>query len=133
MTSITNQKPDLSKISATDAIYKDTRPTHRKDRFAGFKYLEGTRVAERPKIRYDACSNPQGYKKAQAASSQRYGVVVGNRVKRIKRKSGVIYRRVYVMVQWDTLKSPIEHDQQRICTVEEFKELVKITRLSIGG
>jgi hypothetical protein len=129
MTTSTSQ-PETSK---TSAIYKDTRPSHQRDRFAGCKYSEGTRVAERPKFRYDCCNSPEGYLNAQRASSQRYGVVVGNRVKRIKRKSGVIYRRVYVMVQWDNLNSPMEHDQQRICTIEEFEKLEKITRLSIGS
>jgi len=122
-----------SSIRMNSAIYQDTRQNHSKNRFKGPKYSIGTRVAERPKQRFDACGSPEGYKRAQAASSQRFGTVVENRIKEVKRKNGVIHRRVYVSVQWDHLKSPIEHDQQRICAIEDFKQITEVTRLMIGG
>lgn len=132
----TNDSNQTKTTRMHSAIYKDTRKSHRKDRFSGPKYPEGTRVAERPKYRFDACSNPAGYKKAALAAGQRYGVVISNEVKVMKGKnksSNYTHRRVYVTVQWDHLKSPMVHDQQRICTIEEFEQLKEITRLTIGG
>ena len=103
-----------SSIRMNSAIYQDTRQNHSKNRFKGPKYSIGTRVAERPKQRFDACGSPEGYKRAQAASSQRFGTVVENRIKEVKRKNGVIHRRVYVSCLLYTSPSPRDRQKSRM-------------------
>jgi len=74
-----------------------------------FKFAIGQRVAEKPKTFYTN------------KLPQRYGVVVEHKVK--LQRGGT--RRKFLLVQWDHLKQPTEHDQGRICAIEDFDKVVE--------
>ena len=78
----------------------------------------GDRVAEKPK--------PVGISKKQhvlatraGIISQRHGVVTGIIIKNNSRDKR---RLVYIQVQWDHLKSPVTHLQNRLCKESQAKE-----------
>ena len=87
-----------------------------------FDYKIGDRVAERPKL-HAVFATERSMPKIQAYRSQRYGTVVGMNIK--VNKTG--NKRKYLLIQWDYLKSPMEHDQSRICPVSELDRLTKQT------
>jgi hypothetical protein len=81
----------------------------------------GDRVAERPKahgifaIREDVKERIAQYR------TQRYGTVVDISYKRTSngRKQRML------RIQWDHLKSPMEHAQMRICHERDLEEMMK--------
>ena len=87
-----------------------------------FDYKIGDRVAERPKL-HGVFARQEAMPKIQQYRSQRYGTVVGLNIK--VNKTG--NKRKYLLIQWDYLKSPMEHDQSRICPVAELDRLTKQT------
>ena len=87
-----------------------------------FDYKIGDRVAERPKL-HGVFARQETMPKIQQYRSQRYGTVVGLNIK--VNKTG--NKRKYLLIQWDYLKSPMEHDQSRICPVAELDHLTKQT------
>jgi len=87
-----------------------------------FDYKIGDRVAERPKI-HGVFATEKSIPKIQQYRSQRYGTVVGLNIKVNKGGS----KRKYLLIQWDYLKSPMEHEQARICPVSELERLTNQT------
>jgi len=87
-----------------------------------FDYQIGDRVAERPKL-HGVFAREQSITNIQQYRTQRYGTVVGLNIKLNKTGN----KRKYLLVQWDHLKSPTEHEQTRICPVSELERLTKQT------
>jgi hypothetical protein len=93
-----------------------------------FTYEVGDRVAERPKthglfaVRQEVKSRIVQYR------SQRYGTVVELVTKQSKNKRTINMLRI----QWDHLKTPMEHAQCRICPVEAFPRLMNETCAVLG-
>lgn len=85
-----------------------------------FDYKIGDRVAERPKL-HGVFARQESIPKIQQYRGQRYGTVVGLNIKVNKLGN----KRKYLLIQWDYLKSPMEHEQARICPVSELERLTK--------
>jgi len=85
-----------------------------------FDYKIGDRVAERPKI-HGIFASKESIQKVAAYRSQRYGTVVGLNIKLNRNGS----KRKYLLVKWDCVTTPMEHEQTRICPVSELERLTK--------
>jgi hypothetical protein len=86
---------------------------------AEYKYQVGDRVAERPKGHGLFTVNPQVKQRIAKYRSQRYGTLIA--IKEKKTSSGA--RQKILVIQWDNLKSPMEHAQFRICPACEIQKL----------
>ena len=88
-----------------------TKPQH--------KYLIGDRVAERPKSHGIFAVRNEVRDKIRQYRGQRYGTVVGLNIKLNRNGS----KRKFLLIQWDHLKSPTEHEQMRICPADQLVKL----------
>lgn len=87
------------------------------------RFKEGDRVAERPKASMLSAIRKEMREKVAKYANQRYGTVVGCRIKTIPTRNKTTTRRCFVQVLWDGMKTPSEHEQMRICFVEELEGL----------
>ncbi len=83
-----------------------------------YKFKIGDRVAERPKTHSAFATRPETMAITRQYK-QRYGTVVDIKHKRARDKR--VMR--YLLIKWDHLKSPMEHQQCRICPIEELSQL----------
>lgn len=88
---------------------------------AQFKFNLGDRVAERPKNHGMLATRAEVQDVIIKNRFQRYGTVVEVFDKRIA--NGRIQK--MLRIQWDHLKSPMDHAQMRICPIEELQTLTK--------
>jgi hypothetical protein len=88
-----------------------TKPQH--------QYNIGDRVAERPKSHGIFAVRQEVKERIQRYRAQRYGTVVGLNIKVYRNGS----KRKFLMIQWDHLKSPTEHEQMRICPADQLVKL----------
>lgn len=86
-----------------------------------FEYKQGDRVAERPKNHGMVATRAEVQDVIVRNRSQRYGTVVDVFYKRISNGR----KQKMLRVQWDHLKSPMDHAQMRICPVEELQSLTE--------
>ena len=82
-------------------------------------YSIGERVAERPKSHGIFAARQEAKDRIQKYYSQRYGTVVGLNIKLNRNGS----KRKFLLIQWDHLKSPTEHEQMRICPADQLVKL----------
>ena len=81
------------------------------------KFAPGDRVSERPSVRTLFAASPQAKERAKSCSYLRKGVVVDAYLKGTKGR-----RQAVVLVQWDHLKTPVEHAQARLCHEDELSK-----------
>lgn len=93
------------------------------------RFKIGDRVAERPKTHASFATRPESMAVTKRCRVQRYGTIIDIRCKR--HKSNRVTR--YLLVQWDHLKSPMEHAQSRICHIDDFAKVMDETCSVIGG
>jgi hypothetical protein len=84
-----------------------------------YDYTIGDRVAERPKAHGIFAVRNETKERIQQYRGQRYGTVVGIKLK--PNKSGA--KQKFLLVKWDHLKSPTEHAQMRICPADQLQRL----------
>lgn len=84
------------------------------------KFAPGDRVSERPSVRTFFAGSPQAKERAKSCSGLRKGVVVDVYLKGTK--SAKSRRQAVVLVQWDHLKTPVEHAQARLCHEDELSK-----------
>lgn len=87
------------------------------------RFKEGDRVAERPKASMLSAIRKESRERVAKYASQRYGTVVGCRIKTIQTRKKTTTRRCVVQVLWDGMKTSSEHEQMRICFIEELEGL----------
>lgn len=92
-----------------------------------YSFNVGDRIAERPKLHALLAVRQESLAIVQRNSSQRYGTVVGHATKINKRGQRI----KFLLIQWDHLKSPMEHAQHRICPIDQLAELTK--NISVPG
>lgn len=85
---------------------------------AKYVYKIGDRVAERP-INKTVVTTDR--KLIERCSVQRYGTVIGQRIK-INKGRRRTNRFVYLEIKWDHTSIPTEHAQNRICPVGELEK-----------
>jgi len=83
-----------------------------------FKFQPGDRVAERPRVTLNVASSSQGQQLFKRHNKQRYGTVTATSV-RVNTRGA---RRKIVSVQWDGSQQPSEHEQMRLCAIDELAE-----------
>lgn len=88
-----------------------------------YQFNVGDRVAERPKPHGIFTQCDETRKRIAQYRSQRYGVILDIKLKPIADGR----KRKVLVIQWDNLKSPSEHEQMRICPIEELDQLTKQT------
>jgi hypothetical protein len=86
---------------------------------ASHQYTIGERVAERPKSHGIFAVRNEVKDRIQQYRSQRYGTVVGIKIKPIRNGRN----QKVLLIQWDHLKSPTEHAQMRICPADQLVRL----------
>jgi hypothetical protein len=86
---------------------------------AQHQYTIGDRVAERPKAHGIFAVRQEVQERIQQYRSQRYGTVVGINTK--PDRGG--RNRKFLLVKWDHLKTPCEHEQMRICPIDQLVKL----------
>lgn len=86
-----------------------------------FEFQPGDRVAERPKNHGMVATRAEVQDIIKKNRSQRYGTVIEVFYKRIS--NGRMQK--MLRIQWDHLKSPMDHAQMRICPVESLQTLTK--------
>ena len=84
-----------------------------------YDYTIGDRVAERPKAHGIFTVRNEVKEHIQQYRFQRYGTVVGIKLK--PNKSGA--KQKFLMVKWDHLQTATEHAQMRICPVDQLQRL----------
>lgn len=84
-----------------------------------FKFKVGDRVAERPRLNYNISKSPRGRELYQQNNKQRYGTVVDQFI----RKDGRGANQKIIKVIWDGKQSPSDHQQMRLCFVNELDAL----------
>ena len=84
-----------------------------------YVYAIGDRVAERPKAHGIFAVRNEVRDRIQQYRSQRYGTVVGLKLK--PNKSGA--KQKFLMIRWDHLQTPTEHAQMRICPADQLEKL----------
>ena len=92
-----------------------------------YSFKVGDRIAERPKFHALFATRQEALEIAKLNSSQRYGTVVNHTTKINKRGQRI----KFLLIQWDHLKSPMEHAQHRICPIDQLSELTK--NISVPG
>lgn len=88
---------------------------------AQFNFKPGDRVAERPKDHGILATRASVQNVIVKNRTQRYGTVVETFYKRISNGR----KQKMLKIQWDHLKSPMDHAQMRICPVSELNRLMK--------
>jgi hypothetical protein len=88
---------------------------------AQFTYKVGDRVAERPKTHGILTTNSSTRERIAKYRTQRYGTVLGSKEK--KDRGGRTVK--LLVIQWDHLKSPMEHAQFRICHERDLPTMMK--------
>ena len=83
------------------------------------KFIEGDRVAEKPKASYIQVNNPRSLEIIKKNSKQRFGTVLSY-VYQANRNGS---KSPYVQVQWDHRGSPSLHAQCRLCLETELDEV----------
>lgn len=83
-----------------------------------FRFKIGDRVAEKPIIRINVSTTPEGSKRFAAHTGQRIGTVTGLLIKKNKRQS-----RKFIEVLWDGHQASSQHEQMRICSLDELSNL----------
>lgn len=86
-----------------------------------FKFKTGDRVTERPRNIVNVTSSPNGFSKYKKNLVQRYGIVTGVKIKVNARGS----RRKFISVLWDGSSQSSDHDQMRLCAVEQLPDLTQ--------
>jgi hypothetical protein len=84
-----------------------------------YAYAIGDRVAERPKSHGIFAVRKETRERIQQYRSQRYGTIVGIKLK--PNKSGS--KQKFWLVKWDHLQTPTEHAQMRICPADQLEKL----------
>lgn len=87
------------------------------------RFKAGDRVAERPKASLLSAIRKESRARVAQYSTQRYGTVVGCRIKVLQTRKKTTTRRCVVQILWDGMKTPSEHEQMRICFIEELEGL----------
>ncbi len=93
------------------------------------RFKIGDRVAERPITHASFATRPESFAIVNHCRQQRYGTVVDIKTRRGRSTKAVRY----LLIQWDHLKSPMEHAQSRICHVDDFARVMDETCAVIGG
>ncbi len=93
-----------------------------------FKFKIGQRVAEKPRINPNVCSSPQAHAIYKKNCHQRLGVVTGLLTKRNSRGQN----RKYIQVKWDNRMQPSDHEQMRICAIEDLDKEIDSVFLAHG-
>lgn len=88
-----------------------------------FKFQPGDRVAERPRVKLNIASTKQGQAVFNRHSKQRYGTVTATTIRVNSRGS----RRKIILVQWDGSQQSSEHEQMRLCAIDDLPELTQST------
>jgi hypothetical protein len=88
-----------------------------------FQFQVGDRVAERPKPHGIFTHSDETRQRIAQYRSQRYGVVLDIKLK----PSSNGRKRKVLVIQWDNLKSPSEHEQMRICPIDQLQRLTNQT------
>jgi len=83
-----------------------------------FKFKPGDRVAERPRVKLNVASSSQGRKLFNQHGKQRYGTVTAISIRVNARNA----KRKIVSVQWDGLQQSCDHEQMRLCAIDELAE-----------
>ena len=85
---------------------------------AEFKFKPGDRVAERPRVTLNVATTAQGQQLFKRYNKQRYGTVTATSV-RVNAKGA---KRKIVSVQWDGSQQSCDHEQMRLCAINELAE-----------
>lgn len=86
-----------------------------------FKFKIGDRVTERPRNTMNVASSKEAIKISAKNAKQRYGIVIGTKVKVNSRGS----RRKFITVEWDGSQKSSEHEQMRLCAVDDLPGLTQ--------
>jgi len=100
-----------------------TTPTQDKQATITPRFKPGDRVAERPKASLLSAIRKESRARVAQYCTQRYGTVVGTRMKIIQTRKKTTTRRFVIQIIWDGMKTPCEHEQMRICFIEELEGL----------
>jgi hypothetical protein len=84
------------------------------------RFKIGDRVAERPKTHASFATRPESFAIVKHCRQQRYGTVIDIKTKRGRSTKATRY----LIIQWDHLKSPMEHAQARICHESDFPRIM---------
>lgn len=82
------------------------------------KFKPGDRVAERPRVKLNVASSTQGRQLFKRHNRQRYGTVTATSV-RVNARGA---KRKIVSVQWDGSQQSCDHEQMRLCAIDELAE-----------
>jgi len=88
-----------------------------------FKFQPGDRVAERPRVKLNIASTAESRAVFNRHSKQRYGTVTATTIRVHSRGP----RRKVILVQWDGSQQPSEHEQMRLCAIDDLPELTQST------
>ena len=88
---------------------------------ADFKFKTGDRVTERPRSIVNVTSNPDAFSRYKKNLVQRYGTVTGVKLKADARGS----KRKFISVRWDGRKQSSDHEQMRLCLIEQLADLTQ--------
>ena len=86
-----------------------------------FKFKIGDRVTERPRNIINVASSKEAMNVYARNAKQRYGTVTDTKIKANSRGS----KRKFIMVEWDGSKKSSEHEQMRLCAVDDLPELTQ--------
>ena len=86
-----------------------------------FKFQPGDRVAERPRVTLNIASSSEGRKLFNHHGKQRYGTVTATNI-RVNARGA---KRKIVSVQWDGSQQPSEHEQMRLCAIEDLSQAMQ--------
>lgn len=86
-----------------------------------FKFKIGDRVTERPRNIINVASSKEAMNVYARNTKQRYGTVTDTKIKANSRGS----KRKFIMVKWDGSRKSSEHEQMRLCAVDDLPELTQ--------
>ena len=88
---------------------------------AEFKFKPGDRVAERPRVTLNVASSSEGQQLFQRHNKQRYGTVTATSV-RVNARGA---KRKIVSVRWDGSQQSCDHEQMRLCAIEDLSQAMQ--------
>jgi len=86
-----------------------------------FKFKPGDRVAERPRVTLNVASSSHGQQLFKRHNKQRYGTVTATNI-RVNARGA---KRKIVSVQWDGSQQSCDHEQMRLCAINELAEVTQ--------
>lgn len=86
-----------------------------------FKFKPGDRVTERPRVTLNIASTTEGQERYGRHGRQRYGTVTGTMHRTNVRGS----KRKFISVLWDGHQKPSEHEQMRLCAIEDLSQAMQ--------